>query len=317
MFLLELDDKWGWCDKTGKIIINPQFEDASLFGHSDLAPVQSAGKTGFVDKKGTFVINPQFDTATSFNGDLAIVIASRKVGFIDEQGKYIVNPQFDEISIDLLKYLNEESQYDGVETDFFDIKSITNKVNFDSPEGININDNISTIVNKLNLSPNLLDNYADENTIYNFKKATNDSSYSFSLLGELGQQSINGYAMIFDPAAKIKGVKYKFLLNNKGVGKGHELKNEFVEALSKYTKVKIGFEGPNFSEVYKDSKKYVVLSGNENFVQVEILNINNDISNYISSISVEKTTEYILENVEEAADYPNEVAPAVLDSIGY
>jgi hypothetical protein len=316
IFLIELDDKWGWCDKTGKIIINPQFEDASLFGNSDLAPVQSAGKTGFVDKKGTFVINPQFDEATPFNGDLAIVVASRKIGFIDEQGKYIVNPQFDDISLDLLKYLNEESQYDVIETDFFDINSITNKVNFDLPEGINLNDNITAIITKLKISPNILDSYTDENSIYDSKKATNDASYSFSLLGELGQQSMGGYSMQLNPLANISGVKYKFYLTNKGVGKGIEIKNEFVNALSKYTKVKIGFNGYNFAEVYKDNKKYVILYGNENFIQIEILKINNELPNYIASISSQQTNEDISENVD-VEEYDAEVATPVLDTTDF
>jgi hypothetical protein len=35
------DDKYGWCDKEGKFIINPQFDDAVFsFGDSKLASIK-------------------------------------------------------------------------------------------------------------------------------------------------------------------------------------------------------------------------------------------------------------------------------------
>lgn len=305
MFLVELDDKWGWVDKTGKIIINPQFESASIFGSSDLAPVTSAQKTGFIDKTGNFVINPQFDSASSFNNDLALVVASRKIGFIDEKGKYIVNPQFDEISADLIRYLNGEAQYESVQTDFFDIKSITNKVNFELPEGVNFDQNISSILDKLKFSSNNLNKYSEENAIITSKKASSDATYTFSLIGKPFLVDEYGYPSDFNPTSKIEGVKYKFYLSNKGAGKGLEIKKEFTNSLSKYTKVKAGFIGSAFMEVYKNSNRFVLLGGDEDSIVVTILNINYDISSVLSMISTkEVSTEVQAEYNESSIDEP-------------
>jgi hypothetical protein len=62
------------------------------------------GKWGFIDKQGKLVINPQFDRAENFVDGLAPVrIGDEKTGkwgFIDKQGKLVINPQFDEIVAD-------------------------------------------------------------------------------------------------------------------------------------------------------------------------------------------------------------------------
>lgn len=314
MFLIELDNKWGWVDKTGKIIINPQFESASTFGSSDLAPVASAQKTGFIDKKGNFVINPQFDSASSFNNNLAVVVASHKIGFVDEKGKYIVNPQYDEISSDLIQYLIGETQYESIKTDFFDIKSITSKVNFELPEGVNFNDNISSILNKLNFSSENLNSYTDMNEIYTSKKASNDATYSFSLVGKPFLLDEYGYSNGFDPSAKIDGVKYKFYLSNKGAGKGLEIKKEFANLLSKYSKVKEGFIESKYIVVYKNSNRYVILGGDEDTISVSILNINYKFMfQLLTTISASKNSTDISDEANIEPDYPSVEA----DTISY
>lgn len=90
------DGKWGYIDKTGKYVINPQFDEASPFAENGLARVASGEKYGFIDETGKYVINPQFDWASFFaeNG-LACVNIDEKWGYIDKTGKYVINPQFD------------------------------------------------------------------------------------------------------------------------------------------------------------------------------------------------------------------------------
>ncbi len=48
-------------DDTGKIVIKPQFRHALTFLPDGLAPVKSGNEWGFIDKSGKLVINPQFD----------------------------------------------------------------------------------------------------------------------------------------------------------------------------------------------------------------------------------------------------------------
>lgn len=132
--LFKLKDKVGWMDRDGKVVINPQFDDADLFGNSDLAPVQMGEKYGFIDRTGTLKINPTFDGALPFNGDLAVVLQDDKLGLISKEGKYIVNPTYDGISMDLEAFVkNNPSRYDNVLSDYFDAENIVSSLDFQNP----------------------------------------------------------------------------------------------------------------------------------------------------------------------------------------
>lgn len=69
------DPHWGFVDKAGKWVIQPQFESAECFSEG-LACVQTSGKEhkyGFIDKTGKFVIPPRYSFASSFAEGLAPV----------------------------------------------------------------------------------------------------------------------------------------------------------------------------------------------------------------------------------------------------
>lgn len=93
--IVAIDDKIGFIDTSGKYVINPQFDDASEFNEG-IACVKSNGKYGYIDKSGKYIINPQFDSAYSFADGIALVEADDKYGYINTKGKYIINPQFDD-----------------------------------------------------------------------------------------------------------------------------------------------------------------------------------------------------------------------------
>lgn len=66
-----------YIDTEGKIVINPQFSEASLF-RDGLALVSSGGdnpKVGFIDESGMYKIQPQYLRATPFSEGLAWVIS--------------------------------------------------------------------------------------------------------------------------------------------------------------------------------------------------------------------------------------------------
>ena len=87
---------FGFVSRSGKILLPGSFEDASILGFTGgPAPVRSNGKWGYIDKSGKWVIDPQFDSAWNYAGGLAPVAVSGKWGFIDSNGKFAVNPQFD------------------------------------------------------------------------------------------------------------------------------------------------------------------------------------------------------------------------------
>lgn len=80
--------KWGFLDKTGKVTITPQFDDASSFSDG-LASVKAGKKWGFIVKDGASVISPQFDKVADFFKGLAHVTVGDKSGYIDKTGNYI------------------------------------------------------------------------------------------------------------------------------------------------------------------------------------------------------------------------------------
>ena len=96
---------WGFVDKSGKQVINPQFDAVGDFHDGKCAIRNKEGKWGYIDKSGKIVINPQFDSASSFKDGKAIVHLDEKAGVIDKDGKYIINPQFKNAFQDGDKYL--------------------------------------------------------------------------------------------------------------------------------------------------------------------------------------------------------------------
>jgi len=72
-----LGQGWGFIDKTGAMVIPPQFESALGF-REGLAPVVIDDKWGFIDKNGMLVIENQFDFVTEFSDGVAIVERSSK-----------------------------------------------------------------------------------------------------------------------------------------------------------------------------------------------------------------------------------------------
>lgn len=120
--IIRQGDMQGYINKDGKIVINPQFIEAGYF-YSGVAPVASSnGKYGYIDENAKYIINPQFDQASPFFGSIAFVLSSDKWGIIDKEGKYISNPQFDHINFNTHSY-----KYQIIETDYIDIKAITDK----------------------------------------------------------------------------------------------------------------------------------------------------------------------------------------------
>lgn len=94
----ESNDKWGFLNTKGEVVIPPQFDTVSSF-YNDLAMATKDKKYGFINKNGEFVISPQFNSASIFYGDVAVVEQNEKYGLIDKNGKFAVNPQFDDFQV--------------------------------------------------------------------------------------------------------------------------------------------------------------------------------------------------------------------------
>ena len=128
-------EKWGYINKKGRFLINPQFAQADYF-REGLALVKSLdGKMGFIDKKGNYKISAIYKDATPFSEGLAFVVSDGgypicidkkgetkfivkhakhvypfhdglskfycvegKAGFIDKKGNIVIQTQFEDVS---------------------------------------------------------------------------------------------------------------------------------------------------------------------------------------------------------------------------
>src|ERR1041384_6279820 len=83
--------KFGYIDRTGKLVIAPQWEYASPFVNG-LAAVSTCDRASFIDKTGRTVIKTDFNDASPFAGPLARVNVGSLIGYIDKTGKTVWEP---------------------------------------------------------------------------------------------------------------------------------------------------------------------------------------------------------------------------------
>ncbi|EOZ2107593.1 WG repeat-containing protein, partial [Campylobacter coli] len=70
----------------------------AVWGFSEgLVAVKLNGKWGFIDKSGKIVIESKFDSGGHFSEGLAGVKLNGKYGLIDKSGKIVIEPIFDDI----------------------------------------------------------------------------------------------------------------------------------------------------------------------------------------------------------------------------
>ncbi|MDO4700781.1 MAG: WG repeat-containing protein, partial [Moraxella sp.] len=86
------NNKYGYVDTTGKVVIALQYDDAWSFSEG-LAVVKNNGKYGFIDKTGKMVIAPQYDHYSHFkNGQAKVGLDDGKTPrdfYIDKTGKIL------------------------------------------------------------------------------------------------------------------------------------------------------------------------------------------------------------------------------------
>ncbi len=86
----------GFVDKTGKVIIPAEYEQAGNFSEG-FAWAQKNRKLGFIDKTGKALTPFQYDAAGGFSDGMAIVKKNGKFGFIDTTGKEVIPCAYDDV----------------------------------------------------------------------------------------------------------------------------------------------------------------------------------------------------------------------------
>lgn len=107
--------EYGMYDKQCKKLNSFRCKDADIYMGGAIAFADETGKWGFVDTEGKVIIEPQFDNAKSFSNNLAAVCKEGSWGFIDKNGKVVIDYQFldaDYFTIDGMAMVSKaEGQY--------------------------------------------------------------------------------------------------------------------------------------------------------------------------------------------------------------
>ena len=93
----DTNGRTGYLDTSGRWVIPPQFDYASVFSLDGLAPaiLQKGAGAGFIDRSGKWAIQPRFKSANGFMNGLAAVTATNGLGgYIDTSGNWVIPPNF-------------------------------------------------------------------------------------------------------------------------------------------------------------------------------------------------------------------------------
>ncbi|MDP3510527.1 MAG: WG repeat-containing protein [Candidatus Melainabacteria bacterium] len=92
---IKIDGKCGFIDPTGEVAIKLDYQSADHFSEGLCATQMSDGKWGFIDKLGKIAIPAIYDDAKAFFGGRALIELNDLFGYIDPLGKYVVKPKYD------------------------------------------------------------------------------------------------------------------------------------------------------------------------------------------------------------------------------
>jgi hypothetical protein len=70
--------KWGYIDRKGDFVIEPQFDYANAFMENGLAVIRKNSLEGVIDKKGNFILMPEYELINAIYED--VIVASGKKG---------------------------------------------------------------------------------------------------------------------------------------------------------------------------------------------------------------------------------------------
>jgi len=97
IFLIRSNGRYGYMDKSGKVVISPQYDMANAFSEG-LAAVKIGDLWGVIDQEGQLVISPRYQSAGSFVEGLAPVKSGERWGYINSEARTVIKFKFDEAS---------------------------------------------------------------------------------------------------------------------------------------------------------------------------------------------------------------------------
>lgn len=103
------DNKWGYIDKTGYVVIPFVFDEAGYFVKG-VAPVKVADGWTLIDKKGNVLLKERYDRIESFTCGTAIAYDGKNFGVIDTTGKTVIGFNYSSLML-TAKTINGKREY--------------------------------------------------------------------------------------------------------------------------------------------------------------------------------------------------------------
>lgn len=89
--------KWGFCNFSGDIVVDPVFDEALPFS-GGLAAVKEGKAWGYIDPDGFPEVSCKYEQVRPYSEGMAAVKRDGKWGFIDRDGFPKIRCQYDEVS---------------------------------------------------------------------------------------------------------------------------------------------------------------------------------------------------------------------------
>lgn len=94
LFAIRENNKWGFIDRIGKVVVKPSFDEVGSHSEGTWA-VRSGAKWGFVaESTGGLSVPPRYEAVAAFSEGLCAVVAGGKVGFIGKNGVFQIPPRY-------------------------------------------------------------------------------------------------------------------------------------------------------------------------------------------------------------------------------
>jgi hypothetical protein len=92
--------RYGYMDRTGRVVVEPQFSTAGLFQEGRAGVCVAEGRCGFIDREGRFVIRPRFKEVYAFSEGLtSFKTRDGLAGYMDKDGQVVIEPQFSQHAV--------------------------------------------------------------------------------------------------------------------------------------------------------------------------------------------------------------------------
>jgi hypothetical protein len=95
-FPVVTDEKYGFMNSTGRIVIQPQYDEVGPF-RNGLAVVSKDSKYGVINKKNELIVDFVYDEILDYQQDRAIAIKNGNYNLIDRSGRHISSSSFKDI----------------------------------------------------------------------------------------------------------------------------------------------------------------------------------------------------------------------------